>query len=68
MNSKSPFQSKTILLNGIFGFLSFCALFTPGAESIKTFIDAHATEIGIFWSVANVILRVITKERISLTD
>jgi hypothetical protein len=67
-NIKSPLQSRTMVVNGVLGLLAFISLFTPGAESLKGFIDSHASQIGIVWSVINILLRAITKDRISLSD
>lgn len=68
MNSKKPWQSKTMLLNGIGGLLLFAAMFIPAAAGGQAFINAHATEIGLFWSIANMVLRAITKDKIGLTE
>ncbi len=65
---KKPWQSKTILLNGVMGLAAFVALFIPQASVIKQFIDANAVSIGTIWSVLNIILRTITKDKISLQD
>ncbi len=65
---KKPWQSKTILLNAVLGLAAFVAIFIPGAESVKAFIDVHAVQIGLGWSVLNMILRAVTKDKISLGD
>lgn len=68
MNTKKPWQSKTILLNGVFGMLAFVAIFVPGAESIHQLLVNHAAEVTMAWSVLNIVLRAITKDAIQLTD
>lgn len=65
---KKPWQSKTMLLNGVVGLAAFVALFVPAASGVKTFVDAHASEIGLFWSMANLALRAITKDKIALGE
>lgn len=68
IDGKKPIQSKTLVLNGVMGLIAFVALFIPGAEDLHGWINAHATEIGIGWSVLNIILRAITSDRIVLGD
>lgn len=66
--AKKPWKSKTLFLNGVMGLISFIMLFWEGASAAQTFIQANAVEIGMFWSLLNVVLRVVTKEKISLTE
>jgi hypothetical protein len=68
MENKKPWQSKTMLLNGIAGLIAFLALFWSGASNVSTYISAHAPEIGVGWSLMNVILRAFTKDKVSLSD
>jgi hypothetical protein len=68
MDSKKPWQSKTILINALLGALSFVALFSPIGGDAQAFIQAHGAEIGIFWSMANMVLRLVTKDQIVLGD
>lgn len=68
MENKKPWQSKTLLLNGVAGLIAFVALFWSGASGVSTFLGAHAAEIGVGWSLLNVILRAVTKDKISLAD
>lgn len=68
MESKKPWQSKTLLLNGALGVLAFVALFVPGAEAAQAFINGHGAEIGMVWSILNIILRAVTKDKISLGE
>jgi len=68
METKKPWQSKTILLNGVFGLLAFVALFIPGAEGVHQLLVGHAAEITMAWSVLNIVLRAITKDKIALVD
>lgn len=66
--AKKPWQSKTLLTNGVLGLVGFVALFIPGAELVQTFMSAHASEIAMVWSILNIVLRAVTKDKISLGD
>lgn len=68
MDTKKPWQSKTILLNGIVGMAGFIAMFIPQASGIQDFINHNAMAIGSVWSVLNVVIRFISKDKVSLTD
>lgn len=68
METKKPWQSKTLVLNGVSGLVLFVALFLPQAHVVSDFISAHGVEVGVAWSVLNVLLRAITKDKISLVD
>jgi len=68
MDSKKPWQSKTMVLNAIVGVVSAVALFVPGAEVVTQFLSAHAAEIGMVWGILNIVLRAVTKDRIGLID
>lgn len=65
---KAPWKSKTMILNAVMGLLAFAALFWPGAEGIKVLIESHPEEIAMLWSILNVILRAITKDKIGLGE
>ena len=68
METKKPWQSKTLVLNALLGILAAVGLFVPGAESVSTFLTSHASEVAMVWSLANIILRAITKDKIALVD
>lgn len=68
MQTKYPWESKTIVLNAIIGIASAAALFFPAASTISTFINTNATAIAAVWSVLNIILRTISKDAISLSE
>ena len=69
MESKKPWQSKTMVLNAVGGLLTFLALFLPTQMGVASqFLQAHAMEIGLVWSIANMVLRAVTKDKISLVD
>ena len=68
MENKKPWQSKTVVVNALMGLFGAVALFMPGAASAAEFLTSHAAEISVVWGVANVILRLVTKDKISLGD
>ena len=62
MNSKKPWQSKTILLNFI---CAASALFIP---SVGEWVNAHPLEVTSLFSILNIVLRVISKDKISIGE
>lgn len=62
MDSKKPYQSKTLIVNALVAVL---ALFAPGASE---FISSHPAEVTLAFTFINMGLRVITKDRISIGD
>ena len=68
MPTKKPYLSKTIITNAILGVVGAVAAFVPGAAVVSQFITAHAAEIGMVWGLLNIVLRLITKEKIQLAD
>jgi len=68
VQTKYPWQSKTILLNGVIALAGFVAMFLPQASVVPAFIQAHAEAIGLFWGVLNIVLRAVTKDAIVLKD
>jgi hypothetical protein len=68
MEAKKPWQSKTLVLNGLMGLLSFVFLFHPVGEHYQAVIQNHLGEIGMAWSVLNMVLRTVTKDKISLSE
>lgn len=67
--AKKPWESKTIILNAILGLAALIAAVNPQAsEAVKSFVSQNAAQIGMFWSVLGIILRMVTKDRVSLGD
>lgn len=62
MDSKKPWQSKTLILNFV---VAACALFAPGASA---YISAHPEVVAGVFAGANIVLRLISKDKISLVD
>ena len=65
---KRPWLSKTIWLNFAFGVVGAVALFFPGLGSVSAWLTANAALITVVWSGANLVLRLITKDKIQLLD
>lgn len=59
---KKPWQSKTIILNFV---VAAAALFYPAAADL---INSHPSEVASIFALANIVLRVITKEKIGLSE
>lgn len=68
MESKRPWQSKTLFVNGVMGGLSALALFWPGASGLAEWLNGHAAEVGMAWGILNIVLRAVTKDKVSLSD
>ena len=68
METKKPWQSKTILLNSLGLILMALVPFMPGAEAVSAWISANASLIGTIWGALNILLRFITKDRVQLFD
>lgn len=65
-NVKKPWLSKTMWLNALAGLAAVLALIgVPGAD---TFVAEHGEKFGVFFAVANIVLRALTKEKIGLKD
>lgn len=67
-STKKPWQSKTVIINAILGLAAVAAMFFPQASVVTTYINSNAAMIGTAWSVLNIILRAISKDKISLGD
>lgn len=65
---KKPYESKTIVVNGILGVLVALAPFLPFAEGASQWITSHGSIVGGFWAVMAIALRFITKDAIVLKD
>lgn len=67
-STKYPWQSKTIVFNVIGVVLAAASLFWPGANSVTVWMTANAPLLGTIWAVLNIVLRLVTKDAISLQD
>ncbi len=68
MNAIKPWQSKTILLNALMGVCAALVVFVPGLGHVSAWVQGHADMIGMVWAGLNVVLRFVTKDKISLVD
>ena len=68
MESKKPWQSKSIMVNAVMGVcLALCA-FVPQLKSVADWVQANAVTIGVVWSVLGMVLRAVSKDKIVLMD
>lgn len=65
---KKPWQSKTNVIFGVLGLLSFVALFLPQANEATAWLNANGAIVGAVWSGLAIVLRFITKDKIQLFD
>lgn len=65
---KAPWQSKTLVLNAIFGLVAAISLFVPAASAITDYLKSHVEIVAMVWSALNMILRFVTKDKIGLGE
>ncbi len=68
MAPKSPFQSKTIILNSVMAILMGLSAFMPGSNTVLAFLRDHGAEIATIWSILSIGLRMVTNGKITLVD
>lgn len=68
MDSKKPWQSKTILLNAIMAIAVGLAPFIPQLSGVSDYVALHASLFTSIWGVLNMAIRFISKDKISLVD
>ena len=68
MENKKPWQSKTLVLNALMGLVACVALFVPAASVVSSFLSANAPLVGAVWAMLNIVLRAVTKDKISLGE
>ncbi len=64
MEQKPFWQSKTILVNILMGLAMILAQFNPSAAE---FIKQYLGEAGTAWAIINIVLRLISKDKISIS-
>lgn len=64
MDGKPWYLSKTILVNILMGIAMIVAVFSPTASE---FIKNYFAEAGSAWALINVVLRVVSKDKISIS-
>lgn len=68
IQTKKAYLSKTVVINSIIGLTMALTPFIPQLAVVKTFVEANAIMIGTAWSVLNIVLRAVSKDKIVLTD
>lgn len=63
-NVKPWWQSKTILVNILMGLAMIIGQFNP---SIQAMIQEYLGEAGTAWALINIVLRLITKDKIVIS-
>jgi len=61
-DTKKHWLSKTLWTNAV---LAVAALFVPG---VAAWISTHPEVAAVVWSVVNSVLRLVTKDKLSLED
>lgn len=59
---KKPWQSKTIILN--FVVAASALFYAPVGE----WINAHPTEVASLFAILNIVLRVVSKDKIGISE
>jgi hypothetical protein len=62
--AKPWYMSKTILVNIMMGLAMIVGQFYPSAQAI---IMEYLGEAGTAWALINIVLRLITKDRVSIS-
>jgi hypothetical protein len=64
MDSKPWYLSKTILVQLLGAIAIIAGLFSP---SVGAFIKDNFSEVGAAWAIVNVVLRLVTKDQVSIS-
>lgn len=65
---KSPWESKTILINFVVMLVGAMALLVPSMVPVKAWIDGNGATIATGLGVIGMILRVVSKDKIVLGE
>lgn len=68
MASKPWYLSKSIWLSLVGGIASALAAAFPQANAVSQFIAANLPVIGMIWGVLGLVVRLVTKDKISLVE
>lgn len=66
--SKKPWESKTIVVAAVVGFITVVLPFFPGLSAYSDWINSNGVTISGIWMVLSVVLRFVTKGAVSLED
>lgn len=64
MNAKPWYLSKTILVQILMGLAMIMAVFVPAAAD---FIKQYFAEAGSAWALINIVLRLVTKDKVEIS-
>ncbi len=68
MEEKVWYKSKTMLLGIVTGIVGALCVAIPKLKPVNDFLASNVATIGIVWGVLTSILRVISKDKIVLTE
>lgn len=67
-SSKKWYLSKTVWLNMVGGVALALSAAVPSLKGVSDAIAANAVLIGTIWAGLNLVLRMVTKDKIVLSD
>lgn len=65
MGTKLLWTSKTFIFNLLTAILAVVSIFVPAVKDVLT---AHIAEFGMVWGLAGILLRLVTKDKVVLTE
>ena len=68
METKRPWESRTLLLGALSSILGGVAMLLPQAQPMLDWLNANGALIATGWGVLAMGLRLITKGKVSLGD
>lgn len=68
MADKKLLASKTFWFNFLTAAVAAVAMLVPGAKVVGDFLSAHVAEIGMVWGLVGVVLRLVTKNAVTLVE
>jgi hypothetical protein len=68
LETKKPWESRTLLVSALIGIATAISALVPQAQVVSDYINSHGTQIAIGWSLLATILRLVTKDKVSLRD
>ena len=68
MLNKKPWQSKSIVFGALTSLAGLLAVFVPAFAPFQAFLASHVGQFGMLWGIMAVVLRLVTKNAISLEE
>jgi len=62
------FNKKKLYLSKTFYFGVITALLPIMSDSAQAFVSEHTATVGILWGALTVVLRMVTKDKVTLTE